>query len=95
MKNLNLKLATIALMVSGFANAQIDFTTPVQNFKTQLETIFVWVIGIAFLIYAMVQVFNMLKEGGDWKKSLGNILMFVVIAAVVVGLYAGVQALTL
>ena len=95
MKNFKFKLLAIALMTTSLSNAQIDFTTPVQNFKTQLETIFVWVIGIAFLIYALVQVFNMLKDGGDWKKSLGNIIMFVIIAGVVVGLYAGVQSLTL
>jgi type IV secretory pathway VirB2 component (pilin) len=96
MKNLKFKSAAIVLFTSAVANAQtLDLETPVQNIKTQMENIFPWVIAILFLIVVMVNMGHFIKESGDWKKGVGNILLFVIIVGAVVGLYSGISSISL
>lgn len=96
MKNLKLNLVAVALLTSTLSNAQaLDLETPVQNIKTQIENIFPWVIAILFLIVVMVNMGHFIKDGGDWKKGVGNILLFVIIVGAVVGLYSGISSISL
>jgi hypothetical protein len=96
MKNLKFKSAAIVLFTSAVTNAQtLDLETPVQNIKTQMENIFPWVIAILFLIVVMVNMGHFIKEGGDWKKGVGNVLLFVIVVGAVVGLYSGISSISL
>lgn len=96
MKNLKLNFVAVALLTSALSNAQtLDLETPVQNIKTQIENIFPWVIAILFLIVVMVNMGHFIKDGGDWKKGGGNILLFVIIVGAVVGLYSGISSISL
>lgn len=96
MKNKKLNLTILTMMSISFANAQmIDLESPVQEIKDQIETIFPWVLAIIFLIVVMVNLGHFIKEGGDWKKGLWHIILYVIIAGAVVGLYSGINSISL
>lgn len=96
MKNKNFKFTFLAIMSMSVANAQmIDLETPVQEIKDQIETIFPWVLAIIFLIVVMVNLGHFIKESGDWKKGLWHIILYVIIAGAVVGLYSGINSISL
>ncbi len=96
MRNLKFKLVFGALITSTISSASnLDLEAPVQDIKTQIENIFPWVIAILFLIVAMVNMGHFIKENGDWKKGVSNIVLFVIIVGAVVGLYSGISSISL
>jgi uncharacterized membrane protein len=95
-KRVNNSLLITALFTTVIANAQdIDLTTPATTFSNQIKGIFPIVAGILFIVVALINLGHFTKEGGDWKKGLTNIIIFVAIVGVIAGLYSYVTSISL
>lgn len=90
------KMTALFMLFSGIANAQtLDLETPVINITNQIKTIFPYVAGAIFLIVVLTNLGHFTKEGGDWKKGLINIVIYVVIIGVVIGLFQFITTINL
>ncbi len=78
---------SFALMTSILTAQDLDLQTPVTKLSDQIKGIFPYVAGVIFLIVVMVNLGHFVKENGDWKKGLMNIIIYVVIVGVVAGLF--------
>ena len=84
------------LFMSAAIQAQsIDLETPVKNVTDQIKAIFPYLAGAIFLLVCMVNLGHFVKEGGDWKKGLINIVVYVIIVGLVAGLFEFVTSVKL
>lgn len=88
-------IALIALLTTANASAQINLTEQANEFSSTAKSIFPIVAGILFVIVALINLGHFTKEGGDYKKGLFNILLFVVVVGVIAGLYTYVTSISL
>ena len=81
----------------GFlAQAQdLDLTSPAKNISDQIKGLFPYIAGAVFLVVVLVNLGHFVKENGDWKKGLTNIVVFVVIIGVVAALFQYVSTVQL
>lgn len=91
-----LQYFALILLTSISANAQnINLQQPATELNNQLKALFPIVAGILFIIVALVNLGHFTKDGGDWKKGLFNIILFVVVLSVIVGLYTYITSISL
>lgn len=84
------------LFLSTFAQAQeLDLETPVKGITDQIKAIFPYVAGAVFLVVVLVNLGHFVKEGGDWKKGLTNIVIYCVIIGIVAGLFQFITSVQL
>lgn len=84
------------LFASNLMSAQnIDLQTPAQNLATQLKGVFPYVAVAIFVVVILVNLGHFVKEGGDWKKGLTNIVLFAIVLSVITGLVAYVGSIQL
>lgn len=98
MKNLRFKslLMLIALLLGATSNAQnFDLTGPANEIGNQIKALFPIVAGILFVVVSLVNLGHFTKEGGDWKKGLFNIVIFVIVVGVIVGFYSFISSISL
>lgn len=95
-KNLRKGLLFSSLLLTTISNAQsIDLAGPANDLSTQIKSIFPIVAGILFIVVALVNLGHFTKEGGDWKKGLFNIIIFVIVVGVIAGLYSYISSISL
>lgn len=84
------------MLFSTLAKAkELDFETPVTNITDQIKAVFPYLAGAIFLVVVLVNLGHFVKEGGDWKKGLINIVVYVVIIGVVAGLFTYITSVKL
>lgn len=84
------------LLFSAISNAQdIDLITPASGISDQIKGIFPYVVGIIFLVVVIVNLGHFTKDGGDWKKGVFNILIYVIVVSAVAGLFTFVTSISL
>ena len=96
---MNKKLIFIAittLVIVQTSTAQnLDLQSPANNLKQQIVAIFPYVVGIIFVVVALINLGHFTKEGGDWKKGLFNILLYVIVVGIIASLYKYVSSVSL
>lgn len=94
MKRIPLFICTLLISLSSVAQT-INLQKPANDLNNQLKSIFPIIAGIIFLVVALVNLGHFTKEGGDWKKGLTNIIIYVVVVGVIVGLYSYITSISL
>lgn len=74
---------------------QLDLESPVRNVTDQIKAIFPYIAGTVFLIVVLVNLGHFIKDGGDWKKGLMNIVIYVVIVGFVAGMFQFITSVQL
>jgi type IV secretory pathway VirB2 component (pilin) len=88
--------ALIMLFFTAALQAQeIDLETPVKDITDQIKGIFPYIAGAIFLIVVLVNLGHFIKENGDWKKGLMNIIIYVIIIGVVAGFFQFITSVNL
>lgn len=97
MKNLKkVSIVSSLLLLSQQAMAQsIDLHTPAQNLATELKQVFPYVAVAIFIVVILVNLGHFVKEGGDWKKGLTNIVLFAIVLGIITGLVSYVASIQL
>ena len=81
-------LATFLLLVSSSLFAQIGgIEDSVNDVSDTIRTIFPIILGVIFLIGFLFNAGHFFGENADLKKGLTRVLVFVLIAAAVVGIF--------
>ena len=89
-------MAITAFVIVQASTAQnLDLQSPANNLKQQIVAIFPYVVGIIFVIVALINLGHFTKEGGDWKKGLFNILLYVIVVGIIASLYKYVSSVSL
>ena len=89
-------IAITALVIVQTTTAQnLDLQSPANNLKQQITAIFPYVAGILFVVVALINLGHFTKEGGDWKKGLFNILLYVIVVGIIASLYRYVSSISL
>lgn len=89
-------MAITALVIAQTSTAQnLDLQSPANNLKQQIVAIFPYVVGIIFVVVALINLGHFTKEGGDWKKGLFNILLYVIVVGIIASLYKYVSSVSL
>lgn len=89
-------MAITAFVIVQSSTAQnLDLQSPANNLKQQIVAIFPYVVGIIFVIVALINLGHFTKEGGDWKKGLFNILLYVIVVGIIASLYKYVSSVSL
>lgn len=87
MKNLRLKLSGLLTLFYTFASAQsINLRGPAQQLANEIKGIFPYVAVSIFIVVIFVNLGHFVKDNGDWKKGVTNIVIFAAILGAVVGL---------
>lgn len=85
----NLSVLGASVLASSMMQAQqINLKGPAQNLMNELKGVFPYVAVAIFIVVILVNLGHFVKEGGDWKKGVTNIVLFAVIIGVVAGLVA-------
>lgn len=86
-----------SLLVTTITNAQqIDLQGPANQLMTQVKAVVTPVMVIAYIIYAIIQVFkHFMSENGDTKKGAINIVGGAVLVGIIYGLIRFVASLSL
>ncbi|CAH8295991.1 hypothetical protein EV196_11323 [Mariniflexile fucanivorans] len=83
-------------LVSAISQAQeLDLETPVKSITDQIKAIFPYIAGAVFLVVVLVNLGHFVKEGGDWKKGLTNIVVYVIVVGLVAGLFQYITSVQL
>lgn len=89
-------MAITTLVVVQTSTAQnLDLQSPANNLKQQIVAIFPYVVGIIFVVVALINLGHFTKEGGDWKKGLFNVLLYVIVVGIIASLYKYVTSVSL
>lgn len=95
-KKTNLLLLASVLMLTASSQAQtFNLTQPANDLNNQLKTLFPIVAGILFIVVALINLGHFTKEGGDWKKGMFNILIFVIVVGCIAGMYSYITSVHL
>lgn len=96
MKNLKLKLSSSALLIFSLTSAQsINLKGPAQQLANEIKGIFPYVAVSIFIVVIFVNLGHFVKDNGDWKKGVTNIVIFAAILGAVVGLVNYVGSISL
>jgi len=89
-------MAITTLVIVQTSTAQnLDLQSPANNLKQQIVAIFPYVVGIIFVVVALINLGHFTKEGGDWKKGLFNILLYVIVVGIIASLYKYLSSVSL
>ncbi|MGJ5641500.1 hypothetical protein [Formosa sp. S-31] len=81
-------LAMMSLLVSGNSFAQIGgIEQSVNDVSNTIRTIFPIILGVIFLIGFLFNAGHFFGENSDLKKGITRVLVFVLIAGAVVGIF--------
>lgn len=94
MKKIHLLAFTLLSTLATTAQT-INLQQPANDLNNQLKSIFPIIAGILFIVVALVNLGHFTKEGGDWKKGLFNIVIYVIVVGVIVGLYSYITSIHL
>ena len=86
---------TTLVTVQASTAQNLDLQSPANNLKQQIVAIFPYVVGIIFVVVALINLGHFTKEGGDWKKGLFNILLYVIVVGIIASLYKYVSSVSL
>lgn len=76
---------TLGTPTLAFAQS-INLKGPAQQFASEIKGIFPYVAVAIFIVVVLVNLGHFVKDNGDWKKGLTNIVLFALILGAVVGL---------
>ncbi len=84
----SLYLTTLVLLISNSIFAQIGgIEDSVNDVSDTIRTIFPLLLGVIFLIGFLFNAGHFFGENADLKKGITRVLVFVLIAGVVVGIF--------
>ena len=84
----SLYLTTLVLLISNSIFAQIGgIEASVDDVASTIRTIFPILLGVIFLIGFLFNAGHFFGENADLKKGITRVLVFVLIAGVVVGIF--------
>jgi len=84
----SLYLTTLVLLISNSIIAQIGgIEASVDDVASTIRTIFPILLGVIFLIGFLFNAGHFFGENADLKKGITRVLVFVLIAGVVVGIF--------
>ncbi|MBD8019055.1 hypothetical protein [Kaistella pullorum] len=87
MENLKLKLSGFLTLFYSLTYAQsINLRGPAQQLANEIKGIFPYVAVSIFIVVIFVNLGHFVKDNGDWKKGVTNIVIFAAILGAVVGL---------
>lgn len=96
MKNLKLKLSGLLSLFFSMTFAQsINLKGPAQQLANEIKGIFPYVAVSIFIVVIFVNLGHFVKDNGDWKKGVTNIVIFAAILGAIVGLVNYVGSLSL
>ena len=83
------------LATNTYANGSIDLTSGASDVASEIKKLFPIVAGALFIVVCLMNLGHFTKEGGDWKKGLTNIILYVVVISIIAGLYSFVTSQSL
>ncbi len=84
----SLYLTTLVLLISNSIIAQIGgIESSVDDVASTIRTIFPILLGVIFLIGFLFNAGHFFGENADLKKGITRVLVFVLIAGAVVGIF--------
>ena len=84
----SLYLTTLVLLISNSIFAQIGgIESSVDDVASTIRTIFPILLGVIFLIGFLFNAGHFFGENADLKKGITRVLVFVLIAGAVVGIF--------
>ena len=84
----SLYLTTLVLLISNSVFAQIGgIEASVDDVASTIRTIFPILLGVIFLIGFLFNAGHFFGENADLKKGITRVLVFVLIAGAVVGIF--------
>ena len=89
-----LRLGALLLPILGFSQ-NLNLEGPAQNIANSIKSAFPFVAVSIFVVVILVNLGHFVKEGGDWKKGLTNIVLFAVVLGIVTGLVSYVESIRL
>lgn len=98
MKKIKIFALGLALTLSTptltFAQS-INLKGPAQNLANEIKGIFPFVAVAIFVVVVFVNLGHFVKDNGDWKKGVTNIVLFAAILGAIVGLINYVGSINL
>lgn len=83
-----LYLTLLSLLISNFIFAQIGgIENSVNDIADTIRTIFPIILGVIFLVGFLFNAGHFFGENADLKKGITRVLVFVLIAGAVVGIF--------
>lgn len=73
----------------------INLKQPAQQLANEIKGIFPYVAVAIFVVVIFVNLGHFVKDNGDWKKGITNIVIFAAILGAIVGLVNYVSGLSL
>lgn len=96
MKKNRIFMSAVALGISAMSYAQsINLKGPAQQLANEIKGIFPYVAVAIFIVVIFVNLGHFVKDNGDWKKGVTNIVLFAAILGAIVGLINYVGSITL
>ncbi|MDF0720859.1 hypothetical protein P0M11_12700 [Kaistella sp. PBT33-4] len=80
---------------SALSYAQINLKGPAQQLASEIKGIFPFVAVVIFIVVVFVNLGHFVKDNGDWRKGVTNIVLFAAILGAVVGLINYVGSINL
>lgn len=80
------------LLASNTYAGSIDLTSGANDVANEIKKLFPIVAGALFIVVCLMNLGHFTKEGGDWKKGLTNIVLYVVVVSIIAGLYSFVSS---
>lgn len=74
---------------------ELDLEGPIQGITDEIKAIFPYIAGAVFLVVVLINLGHFVKENGDWKKGVTNVIIYVVIVGVVAGLFEFITSIQL
>lgn len=73
----------------------VNLRGPAQQLANEIKGIFPYVAVAIFVVVIFVNLGHFVKDNGDWKKGITNIVIFAAILGAIVGLVNYVSSLSL
>lgn len=88
-------IAGLLLAGNTYAGGTIDLTSGANDVASEMKKLFPIVAGAVFIVVCLMNLGHFTKDGGDWKKGLTNIVLYVVVVSIIAGLYTFVTSQSL
>ncbi|MDV4099074.1 hypothetical protein CMT22_17770 [Elizabethkingia anophelis] len=87
--------AGITLISIPLQAQSLNLGNPGQSISSSIEAWFPWIAGAIFLFVAFRNMGDLVGTGGDVWKGVKNLLLYVLVVLVVVGVYKWVKSQSL
>ncbi|UTG66817.1 hypothetical protein J2O02_18295 (plasmid) [Elizabethkingia anophelis] len=87
--------AGITLISIPLQAQSLNLGNPGSAMSSAVEQWFPWIAGVIFLFVAFKNMGNLVGEGGDVWKGIKNLLLYVLVVLVVVGVYRWIKSQSL